>query len=262
MSKPTFFTVKSPTHSNQLTKSLLKKLLTQTPRLIEIPLGAPVAVGENHTRFANYFDSPGPPLHIGSVHTPTRKVTHFFTNHPGAENRHRQTSFSTFAHTRIKPINYDESLEIEDYSDSYSKQYPYESRDLASIEPSLVADACHAWHLIGPGVFFVYTLETINTVDTQQYFTHPLYACPVMSPRIEFIPMFFQPRLIMPQTRKPARIVLYVPLGIKVELYSIYPIAHLSLFTSLLTPPINEMLSYTLEDSGQEKVSDPPEKIF
>jgi len=164
-----------------------------------------VTVGENHTRFTNHFDSPGPPLHIGSVHTPTRKVTHFFTNHPGAENRHRQTSFSTFAHTRIKPINYDESLEIEDYSDGYSKRYPYESRDLPSIEPSLVAPECHAWHLIGPGVFFIYTLKTINTLDTQKYFTHPLYASPVMSPRIEFIPTFFQSRLILPQTKKPAR---------------------------------------------------------
>ncbi len=252
MSKPKFFTVKSPTHSNQLTKNLLKKLLTQTPRLIEIPFGAPVAIGENHSRFTNYFDSPGPPLHIGSVHTPTRKVTHFFTNHPGAENRHRQTSFSTFAHTRIKPINYDESLEIEDYSDGYSKQYPYESRDLESIEPSLVAPECHAWHIIGPGVFFIYTLETINTLDSQKYFTHPLYASPVMSPRIEFIPMFCQPRLILPQTKKPARIVLFVPYGIKVELYSIFPIAHLSIFTSLLTPPINEMLSYTLDEDPDE----------
>jgi hypothetical protein len=67
-------------------------------------------------------------------------------------------------------------------------------------------------------------------------------ACPVMSRRIEFIPMFFQPRLF-PQTQKPSRIVLYVPYGIEVELYSIFPIAHLSIFTSLLTPPVNEMLS-------------------
>jgi hypothetical protein len=262
LSKPKLFTVKSPTHSNLLTKGLLKKLLTQTPRLIEIPVGAPVGVGENHTRFTNHFDSPGPPLHVGSVHAPTRQVTHFFTNHPGAENRHRQSSFSTFGHTRIKPINFDMVPEIEDYTDGYSKSYPFESGELSGIEPSLVADDCHAWHLIGPGVFFIYTLETINTADTQKHFTHPLYACPVMSPRIEFIPMFFQPRLIMPQTRKPARIVLYVPNGVKVELYSIYPIAHLSIFTSLLTPPIEEMLSYNLEDSGQEKVSDPPEKIL
>jgi hypothetical protein len=67
----------------------------------------------------------------------------------------------------------------------------------------------------------------------------------------------------MRQTKKPARIVLCVPYGIKVELYSIFPIAHLSIFTSLLTPPINEMLSYTLdadpdEDFEQsEKISNP-----
>jgi hypothetical protein len=73
-----------------------------------------------------------------------------------------------------------------------------------------------------------------------------------MSPRIEFIPMFCQPRLILPQTKKPARIVLFVPYGIKVELYSIFPIAHLSIFTSLLTPPINEMLSYTLDEDPDE----------
>ena len=260
MSKPRFFKVNSPTFSNMLTKGLLKKLLTQIPRLIEIPFGAPVAVGENHTRFTNHFDSPGPPLHIGSVHTPTRQVTHFFTNHPRAENRHRQSSFSTFGHTRIKPVNFDESLEVDDYSDGYSKRYPYESRDLPRIEPSLVAPDCHAWHLIGPRVFFIYTLETINTQDTQKYFTHPLYASPVMSPRIEFIPMFFQPRLITPETRKPARIVLYVPYGIKVELYSIFPIAHLSIFTSLLTPPVNEMLSYTLDEAGHDDGLEPSEK--
>ncbi len=74
--------------------------------------------------------------------------------------------------------------------------------------------------------------------------------------------MFFQPRLIAPQTRKPARIVIFVPYGIKVELYSIFPIAHLSIFTSLLTPPINEMLSYTLAEIEEEKGFHPSEKNF
>jgi hypothetical protein len=52
-----------------------------------------------------------------------------------------------------------------------------------------------------------------------------------------------------------------VPYGIKVELYSIFPIAHLSIFTSLLTPPINEMLSYTLDELDQERGLEPSEKM-
>jgi hypothetical protein len=73
--------------------------------------------------------------------------------------------------------------------------------------------------------------------------------------------MFFQPiLLILPQTKKPARIAIFVPYGIKVELCSIFPIAHLSIFTSLLTPPINEMLSCTLDEMDEEKGLHPAEK--
>ena len=263
MSKQSLFNVKSPSHSNLMTKTLLKKLLTRSPALIEIPAGAPVEVAEAHTRYANKFDTPGPPLHVGSVHTPTRQSTHFYTNHPTEEARHQQLAKQKS--TKLLPVNEDveramaESKHV--FGQGFNWDYYKKNPELKEAKPSLVAPDCHAWHLIGPGVFFIYTLETINTIDAQQYFTHPLYAMPIISPVIEFLPIFGQPRLILPDTKKPAQIAIYVPDTIKIEFFSVYPIAHLTLFSSLLTPPINEMLSYTLDELDQEKGLEPAEKI-
>lgn len=191
-----------------MTKTLLRKLLTAIPPLIELPNNTPIEVCEAHTHYRTHLDAPGPPLHVKEVHIPTRQPTHFYTNHPKDEGKQKNLNF-------MKPTE---------------------------IEPTLVAQDCRVWHLIGPAAFFIHTLEIINLADQLKFFTHPLYATPIIHPQTEFIPFIFQPRLIMPNTKKQARFTLYVPEDVRIELFSTHPIAHLGLFSSLLTPPINEML--------------------